>query len=102
MKTVWFFLKPYKYSFLLLFILSILIAIFETLHVAVLYPILQGTLDIQAGQDTNFFLVIIGNVANIIPIDDVIIANLVLFILLTVLFFLFRMVYLEFSLRLTT
>jgi len=102
LKTIWLFLAPYKYSLLYLFIICVLIAIFETLHVAVLFPILQGTLDIQSGQDTNFFLVIIGNLANIIPIDDVVIANIVVFIILTVLFFLFRTVYLAFSLKVTS
>ncbi len=101
LKTLWFFLRPYKGTLFGLFIISIVIAISETLHVAVLYPILQGTLDIQSGQDANFFLAVIGNMANIIPIDDVVVANLVVFILLTVLFFVFRMVYLEFSLRVT-
>ena len=99
--TIWFFLKPYKYSFLLIFIISVLLAITETLHVAILYPILQGTLDIQSGQDNNFFLFMIGKVASILPFPDMVIANIVVFILLTVLFFLFRMVYLAFSLKIT-
>ncbi len=102
LKTIWFFLRPYKFYFLFLLIVCILIGVLETLHVAVLYPILNDTLGTQSGQDSNFFLVIIGNLAKMIPIDDVIIANCIIFVILTALFFLFRMVYLIFSLRVTS
>ena len=102
LKTIWFFLEPYKYSFFLLFVICVLIAVFETLHVAILYPILQGTLELQSGLDGNFFLIIIKSLVGLIPGDDIIIANILLFIILTVLFFIFRMIYLHFSLMLTS
>jgi len=102
LKTIWFFLKPYKFSFLFLLVLGILIGVFETLHIGVLYPILNGTLEIQSGQDSNFFISFLGSLANIIPIDDIVIANSIIFILLTVLFFIFRTAYLSFSLRITS
>ncbi len=102
LETIWFFLKPYKFSVLFLLVLSILNGIFETLHIAVLYPILANTLDAQSGQSSSFFLVFISHLAKVIPIDDVLIANSIMFIIFTVLFFSLRMVCLVFSLRLTS
>ncbi len=102
MKIIWYFLKPYKLYFIFLLALGIAIGILETLHVAVLYPILNGTLDIQSGQSSSFFLTIVSRLVRIIPIDDVVVANAVMFIILTVLFFALRMVYLVLSLRVTT
>jgi ABC-type multidrug transport system fused ATPase/permease subunit len=98
---MWFFLKPYKFSFLVILVVSVIIGILETLNIAVLYPILNGTMEIETGQSSNFLLSIVGNISNLIPVDDLIIANCVLFIILAVFFFVFRLLYIFISLRVT-
>ncbi len=102
MKIIWCFLRPYKFYFVFLLVVGIAIGILETLHVAVLYPILNGALDTPSGQGGNFFLSAVGYLVKLIPIDDVVVANSIMFIILTVLFFILRMVYLIFSLRVTS
>ena len=101
LKTIWYFLRPYKSYLFILFSVGLLNGLLETLHIAVLYPILDGTLGVQSGEGGGFLLAIISSVARAIPIDDVVIANSIIFVLLAVLFFLSRMVYLVFSLRIT-
>jgi ABC-type multidrug transport system fused ATPase/permease subunit len=100
-ETIWFFLRPYKVFLLFLLITSISCAILETLNVAILYPILNGTLGIEPDQ-SNFFLGIISNVVDLFPVEDIVIANSIVFIILTVLFFALKMVYLVASLKITS
>ncbi len=102
LKTIWYFLRPYKFPMLFLCIVGALNGIFETLHIAVLYPILDGTLGVQSAAGGGFLMAIINGIAKVIPVDDVVIANGIIFIVLTVLFFLSRMVYLVFSLKTTS
>jgi len=99
LETIWFFLRPYKLSLLLLAIGSVVIGISEALHIAVLYPILSGTLGVQTGLSESFILIFLTNLVKIIPVDDLVIANSLLFILLTVLLFIFKIVYIAYSVR---
>jgi len=88
-KTIWFFLKSYYRSFILLLFLAVVVGVLETVNVAVLYPSLTLSLDIQSELSSNPFLLLVGNLVKVIPINDAIIAYCVLFIILVVLAFLF-------------
>lgn len=91
MKTIWFFLKPYKKSLAFLLFLTVVAGIFETVYIAVLYPLLTLSLDIQSGLSGNPFLILIDNLVEMVPINDALIAYCVVFIILVVLSFLFGM-----------
>ena len=98
-KTIWFFLKSYYRSFILLLFLAVVVGILETINVAVLYPILTLSLDIQSELSSNPFLLLVGNLVKVIPINDAIVAYCVLFIILVVLSFLFGMMLVFISVR---
>jgi len=100
-KVIWFFLKPYKAFLIFLLLLSLLAAIFETVNVAVLYPILTLGLDIEPQLSGNPFLILIHNLARMIPIHDALIANCILFIILVALAFLFGMMFAFYSAKIT-
>ena len=91
MKTIWFFLKPYKKSLTFLLFLTVVAGIFETVYIAVLYPLLTLSLDIQSGLGGNPFLILVDNLVEMVPINDALIAYCVVFIILVVLSFLFGM-----------
>ena len=98
-KTTWFFLKSYQKSFVLLLFLAIAVGVLETVNIAVLYPLLTLSLDIQSGLSSNPFLLLVGNLVKIIPVNDLIIAYCVLFIILVVLAFVFGMMFVLLSVR---
>jgi ABC-type multidrug transport system fused ATPase/permease subunit len=102
LKTIWYFLNPYKIYFVFLFFLCIIIGILETVNVAVLYPILTYSLDEQSTQSSNFFFILINNLAKTIPTADPLIANCILFIILALLSFLFGITYVLISTRITS
>ena len=100
-KLIWFFLKPYKFYFMALAALAILVGILETLNIALLYPILSCSLDIQAGNN-NFFFNFINILAKLIPTDDLLITYCVLFVVLACLVFVVRIMYIILSVRTTS
>ncbi len=70
-KIVWFFLKPYKYYLLILLGLCLVNGLLETLHMALLYPILNASLESGGIGDDNLFFRILNEVTEILPVDDV-------------------------------
>lgn len=101
-KIIWFFLKNYKYYLLILVSLSILVGIFGTANIAVLYPILTYSLDADTNTDTNFVFLFIGPLAESIPLNDPIVANSILFMILAILTFLFEVIYAYFAAKITS
>lgn len=101
LKLLWFFIRPHKLSFLVLFLLGITIAIFEVINIALLYPILSYTTT-QSLQDDNIIFNFINIFLKIIPINDQLIANSILFILFAALSFVFGVLYTILSLRITS
>ena len=101
LRTIWFFLKPYKYRWALLLGLSLLIGYLESVHIALLYPILTASLDLEAGLTGNPFFGFLNYIAEIIPVDSVLVSYCILFILMVLLIFLFRMIYINLSARLS-
>jgi len=91
LKTLWFFLAPYKLHVLALFILSLIIGVLETACVAAVYPLVSVGLDIQSGPD-NIFLSAISKMAELLPIKDAFISFCVLFLLLAIIIFIVRII----------
>ena len=92
-----FFLKPYKFYLLILLGLCLINGLLETLHMALLYPILNASLESGGVGDTNLFFRIINQMAEVIPIDDVLISSCILFAVLTILYSASRLLYANLS-----
>ncbi|MCP4610677.1 MAG: ABC transporter ATP-binding protein, partial [Planctomycetes bacterium] len=101
LKTVWFFLKPYKIYLFILLGLCLIIGLLETLHMALLYPILNASLESGGVGDNNLFFRILNDVAEIVPVDDVLVSSCILFVILTILYSASRLLYANLSPRVT-
>ena len=101
LRTIWFFLRHYKRRLALLLGLALIAGYLETLQMAVLFPILQATLEQESYLSGNLFFVILSKIAGIIPVDSVLVSNCIVFILLTLLAFVVRLVYINLSARTT-
>lgn len=93
LRTIWFFLKPYQVYLYILFGLCMLNGLLETLHMALLFPILSASLERGTGLSDNPFFNILDDITEILPIDDVLISSCVLFAILTVLYSSSRLLY---------
>jgi ABC-type multidrug transport system fused ATPase/permease subunit len=100
LKTVWFFIKEYKFHFFFLIAIAVLAGVLESLNVALLNPILTDTLGLDASS--NVFMNAIYNFSKIIPINDALIRYSILFIILAVFVFLTKLVYFFFSTKLAS
>ena len=98
-RIIWFFLDKHKFNFLFLIFLAVLTGIFETLNLAVLYPILS--VGLEQGATPNAFLGIINTVGNLMPVDDLLVRYCILFIVLASLVFLTKLLFFYFSAKLT-
>ena len=101
LRTIWFFIGPYKRRFAILLALSLVVGYFETMQIAVLYPILDASLNVQGDLSGNPFFIVLNHLAEIIPIDNALISYTILFILMVLLVFLFRLIYINLSAKTT-
>ncbi len=101
LKTIWFFLKPYKFHVLALFILASLIGVLETATVAAIYPLVSVGLNIEAGQD-NVLFSLIATLATMSPLKDTFISYCILVILLAITAFIVKAINLYLSSHFTT
>ncbi|MBA7684777.1 hypothetical protein ES703_93186 [subsurface metagenome] len=99
LKTIWFFLKPYKLQVVALFVLALVIGVLETATIAAIYPMVDVGLNIQSGvgQD-NILLSLIATTATIFPLKDAFISYCVLIIILAIIVFIVKV----FNVRLST
>lgn len=79
--------------------MCLIIGLLETLHTALLYPILNASLERGDIGNSNFFFRILNEISGIIPTDDVLIANCILFAVLTIIYTACRLLYLNVSPR---
>ena len=91
LKTIWFFLKPYKLHALALFILSLIIGVLETACVGAIYPLVSVGLDIQSGPDNALISAII-KMAELFPMQDAFVSFCILFLLLAVIIFIVKII----------
>jgi len=104
-QTIYYFLKPYKFHLVLLFVLGILMAIFDFINIALLYPILSISTNQTYQPDNifyNFIFYLNSLCATILNIQDPLITSCILFIGFAILSFIFGLFYIQFSLRITT
>jgi len=99
-RTVWFFFNRYKFHFLFLIFLAVLIGVLESLNVAIVYPILANSFDIKVTE--NPFLSFVNVFVQLIPIDDELVRYCILFIILAFLVFVAKLIYYYFSVKLTS
>ncbi len=100
-KIIWFFLRPYKLRLAILLGLCLLVGYLETMNIAVLYPILDASLEMDGGLSGNPFFIVLNNIAAIIPVDSVLVSYCILFILLVFFILLFRLEYINLSAKTT-
>lgn len=101
LKTLWFFLKPYKLHVVTLFILASIIGVLEATTVAAIYPLVSFGLNIESGQD-NILLSLIATIATILPLKDAFMSYCILIILLAIIIFMVKTINVYFSVHLTT
>ncbi|MFP4641014.1 MAG: ATP-binding cassette domain-containing protein, partial [Dehalococcoidia bacterium] len=101
LETLWFFLKPYRLYLLILLGLCAANGLLETLHMALLHPILNASLGEEAVSSKGFFLSLLTEVAKVIPVDDVLISSCILFVIFTVLYSSSRLLYANLAPRVT-
>jgi ABC-type multidrug transport system fused ATPase/permease subunit len=98
LRVIWYFIRPYKRRLILLVSLALLAGFLETLQVAVLYPILTASLDMESLRlANNPFFVILNKIAELIPVDSLLISYVILFIILIIAVFLLRLLYINLS-----
>lgn len=97
-KTIWFFLRPYKPHILALLALSLLVGGLEAATVAAIYPIVSAAFDAGAGQG-NAVLSLFMTVANLLPIKDAFIAYCVIFLVIAILAFTARLISINFRVK---
>ena len=101
LRIIWFFLRPYKVRLAVLLIFCLLVGYLETINIALLYPILDASLEMDGGLSGNPFFIALNNIAAIIPIDSVLVSYCILFILTVLLVFVFRLEYINLSAKTT-
>ena len=101
LRIIWFFLKPYKLRLAILLCLCLLVGYLETMNIAVLYPILDASLEMEGGLSGNPFFIVLNHIAAIIPIDSFLVSYCILFILTVMLVFAFRLEYINLSAKTT-
>ncbi|MFA5054804.1 MAG: ABC transporter ATP-binding protein [Dehalococcoidia bacterium] len=100
LQTLWFFLKPYKRYLAILLVLSLLNGFLETLQMAMLFPILNASLE-QGAASYGAFFSILNSLSEVMPIDDPLLSNCTLFVIFTVLYCSCRLIYANLSPRFT-
>lgn len=105
LETILYFIKPYKFHLVLLFLIGILMAIFDFINVALLYPILSISTNQEYHPDNffyNFIFYLESLCSTVFNIQDPLITSCILFISFALLSFIFGILYVLLSLRITT
>jgi ABC-type multidrug transport system fused ATPase/permease subunit len=95
---IWHFLKQHKLKMILLFVLSLLVGVFEAASVAAVYPILSAAFEETFAQGS-FLLAPFEAIAGIIPVQDEFIAFCLVFIFLAILTFIFKYITISYRVR---
>ena len=97
-----FFIWPYRRRLTVQLSIAVFASILESLQIAVLYPVLSSSLDLDSVSvrlANNPFFVLLAKMAEIIPVESEFLSYCILFVLLTLLIFLTRLVYLNVAAR---
>ena len=91
LKIVWFFIRKYKLYFMFIIGLALLVGILESITVGLMYPIIDGVLDLDAANNT--FLNLVDPFINKVPINDSLIRYSVVFLAVALLVSIMKIVY---------
>jgi len=97
LKIVWFFLSRYKLHYVFLIFLAGIVGVFESLNVALMYPIISYGLGTPTTE--NIFLAFINNFTYLIPVGDSLVKYCILFIVLAFFVFIAKLMYFYFSIK---
>ncbi len=100
LSDIWYFLSPYKWYLLLLFIIGLGASLLEFINVALLYPMLAISTNQNFPQDGLIFqfLLIIDNLLSLVlPINDQLIKICVLFIFFAIVAWFITLLYIKIS-----
>lgn len=100
-RIIWFFLRPYKLRLAVLLTFCLIVGCLEAVNIAVLYPILDASLEMDGGLSGNPFFIVLNHIAAIIPVDSILVSYCILFILTALLIFVFRLEYINLSAKTT-
>lgn len=97
LKILWFFFGQYKLQVLLMVTLSIIVGGLEAAGVAVVYPILSAAFQDGFVRE-NFVLSLFSTLASLLPVADEFVAYCLLFLILAVLIFAVKLVFITYRL----
>lgn len=83
LKVIWFFLKPYKRSLIVLVSMALLVGVLEFVNLAVFYQLLNFGLDIDSKQ-SNVIISLIEKITTVIPIQDSFISTCIVFLIVAI------------------
>lgn len=93
---LWRFIRPYKTRLAVLAVLSVVNGLLESLIIALAFPLLQSGLE-RAPGDRGVFVTLLNDMAGVLPVDDLFVANCVLLLILIGVTFLTRAGYVRLS-----
>jgi ATP-binding cassette subfamily B protein/subfamily B ATP-binding cassette protein MsbA len=97
LKTIWFFIKKYKLFFAVILALALLSGLLDALNVGLMYPIINNAFNLKSSDNT--FTEIINPYLEMIPIDDELLRYSVVFIVIALIAFIFKVIYYYLSAR---
>lgn len=98
--VVWFLLRRYKYRFLVVLILSIITGALEAANVAAIYPILTVAFPAAAAEG-NIVFSFFSWLANVLPIQDSFLSYCAVFLIIAVVTFAAKLVFINYKVRFT-
>lgn len=84
LKIIYYFYKPYPKYMLWIVTVGVFSSIFETLNVAAILPVIGSVIESTSQESENGVLYIIQKIIHIIPVDDILIATILLFLTMVV------------------
>jgi ABC-type multidrug transport system fused ATPase/permease subunit len=91
LKTIWYFIRKYKIFFALILALAVITGLLDALNVGLMYPIINNALNLKTSDNT--FTEIINPYLEMIPIQDELLRYALIFIVIALIAFIFKVVY---------
>jgi ABC-type multidrug transport system fused ATPase/permease subunit len=99
LRVIWFLLRQYKLRLLVVLVLSVVVGGLEAANIAAIYPILTAAFPTGAG-DGNTIVLLFNRVASLLPIQDTFMGYCVIFLLIALLAFIAKLVFITYRVRL--
>lgn len=99
LRVIWFLLKRYQQRLVIVLALSVLVGVLEAANIAAIYPILITAFPAGA-EEGNIISLIFSRVAGLLPIEDKFLGYCAVFILIALLSFTAKVVFIRFKVKL--